>query len=364
MSTALHNAIAAIPRDCEPLVAAKIRGLLRGYDSRYQAVEFVTLRCEQFVDGPLTNPETMRESRSFKLGGILDVVIEQRGQNIIVDHKTTSNDIADPNAPYWRQLAIEGQASQYMLLEWVNGRKADGCLWDVIRKPQISPKKLSKAERANVVSNRKYFDAAVSVPTLESLQVEERETLEMFEARLAFDCTIERPDWYFQRRPVPRLDAELLEYSQEVWGHAKDILHTRQTGRHLRNPGACMLYGSPCVFLGICSGHDTPDSDKWHKKNFVHSELADYQLPGDGRELLTNSRMRCFQTCRRKHYFDYELGIERVTDEDRESLIFGAVWHRCLEAWFNTFRKGECNVNDDESPANAVGNCTTSAVTS
>jgi hypothetical protein len=55
-----------------------------------------------------------------------------------------------------------------------------------------------------------------------------------------------------------------------------------------------MLYGSPCKFLGICSGHDTPDSDRWQKKSQIHPELpADIENP---KGLLTNSRIRTFQT--------------------------------------------------------------------
>ena len=97
-----------------------------------------------------------------------------------------------------------------------------------------------------------------------------------------------------------------------------------------------MNYGSPCVYLGICSGYDTPDSEKWQRKGNVHVELP--TLQGDGRDVLTNSRIRCFQTCRRKHYYQYELGIERIDEEEREALYFGNCWHTAQEAYFNALR--------------------------
>ena len=228
--------------------------------------------------------------------------------------------------------------------------------WDVVRKPSIAPKKLAKGVRASAMADRKYFGRLLSNESLEHLQAEERETPEMYESRLAHDCTNERPEWYFQRRSVPRLDSEILEYAHELWDHGQEILHTRNTKRHVRNSGACMLYGSPCKFLGICSGHDSEDSDNWTRKTSVHPELP--ELNGDGRNVITNSRIRCFQTCRKKHFFEYELGIERVDEEERESLVFGSTWHAALEAWFNTFRKEseENNVYcNSESPVNAVG---------
>lgn len=340
-STALqaaHDAInAAIPDtadDSAQLVAAKCRGLMRGYDAAWSAANYEAVAVEQVVTAELFNPATQARSRSFTLAGKLDVLLNDNGRRILMDHKTTTQDIADPNSPYWRQLVVESQPSHYMLLEWLNGRKVDTAIWDAIRKPSISPKKLTKAERAHVLANQRYYDTTISRKSLEIVMGEERETLEMYEARLSHDCTSERPQWYFQRRPVPRLDHEIVEHAEELWGHSQEILTARREQRWPRNSGACMLYNTPCKFLGICSGHDTPESDKWRRKNTVHAELP---IDGDGRDVLTNSRIRCFQTCRKKHFFEYELGIEQHDEEEKEALFFGSLLHLALEAWWKQF---------------------------
>lgn len=339
---AINSAVAESRHDNSELIGAKCRGMLRGYDRLYRNAGYETLHVERLMTADLVNPETQRISRTFKTAGKLDIIARHSNRTTIIDHKSTSEDISDPNAPYWRQLVIEGQVSHYALLAWLNGEKVDDLVWDVMRKPSISPKKITKAERAAVVSSREYFNAPLSIASLEAMQTEERETLEMYEARLAHDCTKERPQWYFQRRPVPRLDSELLEYAGELWDHGQEILATRNNGRNVRNSGACMMYGSPCKFLGICSGYDTPDSDKWKTKTNVHTELPD--LEGDGREVLTNSRIRCFQTCKRKHYYQYELGIERQDEEEREALLFGTIWHLGLNAyWLYFMAKEEVN---------------------
>jgi hypothetical protein len=282
-------------------------------------------------------------------------------RRVLIDHKTTTQDITDPNSPYWRQLVVEGQVNHYMLMQWMYGEKVDDAVWDVIHKPQISPKKLAKADIRAVVSLGEYFGLRVSEEDKQTfVNGNERETVAMYEARLAHDCTRERPDHYFARRSIPRIDAEIIEYARDLWQHSQDILWTRQNDRlPPKNGGACLLYNSPCKFLGICSGHDTVESDRWQRKATVHPELP--EGIANERELLTNSRIRCFQTCRRKHYYEYELAIERQDEDEKEALFFGTVLHAGLEAWWKTFLPEVCNDNGSESPANGVGNTSRTA---
>src|SRR5690606_22231650 len=99
------------------LIAAKVRGLVRGYHSRWREHDYQPLAVEQLVTSNLYNPETQAVSRTFRIAGKIDLLAEHKptGRRVLFDHKTTSQDITDPNATYWRQLAIEGQASHYML---------------------------------------------------------------------------------------------------------------------------------------------------------------------------------------------------------------------------------------------------------
>lgn len=364
MSTALQNALTAIdaalpeyPSDSQLLVAAKCRGLLRGYDARWRDAGYVSVDVERMLIGDLLNvrQEKMRPSRSFKLAGKLDLIAEMDGRRYLFDHKTTSSPIDNPDYPYWRQLIVEGQATHYHLLMWLNGMKADGCIWDVARKPTISPKKISKAEIASVVGEGRYFGTVSREDREELAQGSDRESLSMYENRLAHDCTVERPQWYFQRRPIPRTDHELISFAGRLWTEAQRILADRKLTyeERPRHSGACMLYGSPCKFLGICSGYDTPEGEKWQRKESVHNELP---IEGDGRNLLTNSRIRCFQVCPQKHHFEYELGIERIDEEERETLFFGSLYHAGLNAWWSTLSESN-NVNcNGESETSAVSN--------
>jgi hypothetical protein len=353
MSTAsacLTSAMAAIDQamNCadDPsklLIGAKCRGLIAGYHARWDAAPIEPIAVEHVVTSPLYNIATGKQSRTFLIAGKLDVIAKRNGRLLVIDHKTTSDSIEDPNEPYWRQLVVESQPSHYMWLQHMNGEHVNEAMWDVVRKPGISPKQISAKDQSRIVSEGKYFEMELLSSDLQQMINSGRESLDMYSARLAHDCTVERPDWYFARRTVPRLDIELNEYAGELWDASKEIISARANNRWGRSPEACMHKHSPCKFLGICSGHDAPDSDRWTSKNSVHAELPD--LAGDGRDVLTNTRLSTFRLCRRKHFYEYELGIERQDEDETEALYFGNVWHQAQEAWWLAKKEeyGNCN---------------------
>lgn len=344
-ATPLAAALAAIDEAAaDPMHRAKARGLAVGYDRLYSNHVYTVIGVEETATAPLVNPETNRNSRTFALAGKIDVRVQHTLDgmtlNGIIDHKTTSEDITQPDAMYWQQLIVESQPSHYMLLEWLNSRKTDFCVWDVVRKPVIRLSQIDKKDRESMMTTGIY--CGYKLTTRDWAEYDEQtqrtgkhsETHRLYEARLAEDCSTVRPDWYFRQRTIPRLDGDLIEYAQEVWEHAEEIRIAIAAGRHPRSSGACIQYHQPCRFLGICSGYDSPDSSKWRRKPWVHPELP--VLDNDGRQYLTNSRIRNFQSCRRRHQYDYLIGIER--DEDRDALIFGTVWHAGMEAWWGWYR--------------------------
>jgi hypothetical protein len=316
---------------------AMARGLMRGYDAHWKRSQraIQLQECEGIYTSDLVNIDSQRRSRTFSLAGMIDKLAIREGYLTLFDHKTTSLDISDPAAPYWRQLSVESQPSHYELLLLMNGIRVDRVEWDVIRKPTIRPKGLNKAALGEVTSLGTYLGHKVTPETIQHvLHVEASENAELYELRVADACWTE-PDRYFQRRGVTRTNDELGEYARELWQISLEIRETRNHNRHFKNSGACMLYGSPCQFLGICSGLDSEDSSNWTRRENVHAELDG--LDCDGRDALTNSRLRCYQTCRRKHYYQYELGLSRVEEEERESLFFGSAFHRALDAWWSAF---------------------------
>lgn len=55
-------------------------------------------------------------------------------------------------------------------------------------------------------------------------------------------------------------------------------------------------------------------------------------------ELITTSRMKAFNACRRLHHYKYELGIRPLVDS--AALEFGTIFHAGLEAWWKAYMEG------------------------
>lgn len=349
--TPLETAIASIDELTTPedwVLAATIRGLLIGYDARWRGEQepLRIVKIEECYQSPLMNLDSGRSSRTFTVAGKIDKLVDDGGP-VLYDHKTTSSDISDPSGSYWRQLAIDSQASHYELLLMANGTRVNRIVWDVTRKPAISPKQITKADHAAALAESTYCGFDLSSEALAYLQENQRENGELFGCRVARDA-IEQPEKFFARRSVPRTREQLAEYAQELWQVAGDIRDSNRTGQHYRNSGACFNYGRPCQFLSLCDGSDTPESDRWRKKPKKHAELPDWI---GGSDVLTNSRLRTFQTCRRLHHYKYNLGIERATDEREEALFFGGLFHEALDAWWITFDQEILNGNCNEQPS-------------
>lgn len=277
-SKRLAAALEAVNRassDRDDIRAAKVRGLMAGYDARWADSDWQAIGVEEEFVLPVVNPETGRASRTWMHAGKFDGIAAYKGKTCLVEHKTTSEDVSDPNSPYWRRLAIDSQVSGYVLANWQNGRKLDGTMYDVIRKPGIRPKQLDQKTRRAIASLGEYCGTRISEDLRQQIiDGGDTETAELYEIRLAAD-TLAQPGKYFQRRFVPRLDSELAEWANELWDVAKDIQNARRMGRFYRNSSACMNYGTPCEFLGVCSGHESIASDRWRKREAVHAELSE-----------------------------------------------------------------------------------------
>ena len=358
MSKPLDAALAAINAAETPdttLIAAKCRGLLRGYHARWESQNhtMVPTQVERLYYAPLFNPATGHKSKSLMIAGKLDLVVERANRKVLWDHKGASEDIEDPMGNYWKTVAVESQFCHYMYLSWLNGEKLDEALYDVLRRPSISPRQFkSKAEKASAVGLGEWFGVKLSPATMDYLQTSDAENCEMFEARLTNDCTVVRPAWYFQRRTFPKLDSEIQEHAKELWIAGQLILNARKAGLWPKHPYSCMNYGRACTYLGVCSGYSNFEDGTWQQREKIHSELTEKQ----DRNTLTYSSIRTFQSCPRKFQYRYEIGIEKVQDEDSDALRIGTLLHTALEAfWDALVPKENCNGNSDTDPVNSTG---------
>lgn len=266
----LAAAFEAVSGEADPFDRVRAEELLRGYDARWGAEPYEVLAVEREFRAPLRNPETGAVSRTWTLGGKLDVVVRdlRTGRVLLVEHKTSSEDIT-PGSEYWRRLRMDGQVSVYYVGAAALGFDVEGCLYDVIGKPTIRPLK------ATPVEERKYTKPTKAEPVsrLYANQREADETPEEFRARLVGDIAA-NPAAYFQRGEVVRLESEMTDALHDVWQLGRQIRESELAHRAPRNPDACVRFGRTCPFFGVCTGEESLEDNPRFTRSTPHPELS------------------------------------------------------------------------------------------
>ena len=272
----LNAALTPLEAEPDPFTRARARVMIYGYHERWiDSVEaFEVLAVEREFEVPLVNPETGAESRTFVLAGKVDAVVREQssGRVYIVEHKTSSEDIS-PGSTYWARLRIDSQVSIYIGAA-ASQEPVAGCIYDVLGKPGQKPL------QATPEADRKYTKPTKAEPTprLYANQRDADETVEEYESR-ALDHVASNPERYYARAEIVRLDAEIDASARDTWHAARMIRESQIAGRHPRNPDACHLRGSTCVFFGVCTGVETIDDERFTRVENVHQELTPRRLP-------------------------------------------------------------------------------------
>lgn len=245
--------VAAGEQRLQPIDLARLRPLYAGYCAKWEAQDratLVVLSVEREYEEALCNPDTGHASRRFRFAGRVDGEALLEGEHVLVEHKTTSEDITDGSA-YWRARRIDAQQGNYL-----GGTGAVAGLYDVVAKPK---QRLLLATREE--SRKVRRDGA-----LYASQRDRDETLEELEARIAAAIAKE-PSRYYVRKRTVRLDEELLEAARDRWQIAQAIGDALRTGNFPRNTSACFFPGGSCAFAGACAGEvDLDDPSRFDRR--------------------------------------------------------------------------------------------------
>jgi hypothetical protein len=249
----LAAAFAVIPPDTDPFDRVRAEEMMRGYDARWalDAEGYEVLAVEAEFRTDLRNPLTGRASRTFELGGKIDVIVRdlRDGRILVVEHKTATGDIG-PGSEYWRRLRMDGQVSVYFEGATSLGHDVGGCLYDVLGKPQQKPLQPGKTRK-------------------------EPETPEEFRVRVR-EAIAEDPNRFYQRGIVVRLESEMEEALFDVWQTAQQIHEAEKASRAPRNPDACVRYNRTCEFFDVCTGVASLDDPLlFRKSERIHPELSE-----------------------------------------------------------------------------------------
>lgn len=262
---------------------AVVVNLIHGYFQRWGDSELKTVASEIQFEVPIRNPDSGRVSRSYKAAGKIDRIVRKPSLHLaLLETKTVSESI-EPTSDYWNRLEIDQQITLYMLVARKLGYDVRTVIYDVIRKPTIRPKQIPQldSQGRKIVQDQTGQRSlnkngtpkqSASNPDGEEMLMR-LETADEFGHRLAKDIA-SRPDFYYARRDIPRLEADLEEFENELWWQQKDISAAIRFGYHPRNTGACDWKGK-CPYLPICRNAVVPDEvpSGFVRVDRVHQEL-------------------------------------------------------------------------------------------
>lgn len=268
---AVKTSFYGVAEDAElnPYDLVRATELMRGYDARWRGemsvdggpgIVVVAVEAEFF--GPLINPETNRPSRTYSLGGKIDVVVNIDGEMFNMEHKSTSSPI-DPGSTYWTRLRMDPQVSTYHRGAEILGYDVMGSIYDVAKKPTLRP------YRATPMDKRKYKADGSLYANMRA----EDETPSQYGERVR-QSIIADPNAYYQRGEVTRLDEDIIEHMKDTWLSARNIRDSELANSHPRNPDACERWNRFCDYYGVCTGTASLDDDTMFRDSAQHEELS------------------------------------------------------------------------------------------
>lgn len=251
--------------DMDAYELARAVEMLNGYDARWSGEPLHCIAVEQEFRAAMVNPETGAKSRTFELGGKLDVIAQDdEGRVFLVEHKTSSDDLS-PGSLYWQGLQLDTQLSTYYAGMRALGFDPAGVIYDVLGKPQLRPYKATPLEE------RKYRQKD---GVLYANQREHDETPVEFQARVR-EAIASEPDRYLLRGTVVRLVEEEVEAAYDTWQHARAIADSASSKHWPRNPDSCRRFGRLCSYFGVCTKTETlTDPALFRHVSNVHEELS------------------------------------------------------------------------------------------
>lgn len=218
---------------------AAVQALLSGHFWRYSEDNIEIVNVEREFAIPLINPDTGKPSRTFVLMGKIDAIVRLAdGRLAVLEYKTAGEDIG-VDSPYWLRLRVDPQISMYYMAARALGYDVQTVLYNVTRKP-TSERRLATPEE-----KRKYKADG----TLYANQRDRDETPDEYAARILEDIA-ERPDYYYARREIPRMEDDLADFQSELWQQAQQLIETRKRGRWFRNPSRWNCQN--CEFAELC----------------------------------------------------------------------------------------------------------------
>ena len=268
---AFNDALAtAKAQELDEVTVAKLSAMLAAYYQVWQDDPIKELHPEIQFSRPLEG------SRTFDIAGKIDGLGWMKdGRTVKIEHKTTIEQL-DADSDYWLKLRADLQVTSYVSAARAEGFVPEVILYDVARKPMISPKQINVLDEQGLkivldAQGQRVFNKngspKESGDTKLGYEVQTRiETPSEYCDRLHADI-LQRPEFYFVRREVPVLDRDIEEFECQRLELGKLILAFRQAEKRVplkqlawpRNVGMTCRMG--CENVNFCLNNIEADEN-------------------------------------------------------------------------------------------------------
>jgi len=260
-----------------------VRALLSGYFWRWMDSGITYEAAEQKFNLKIRNPKTGRAIPGWEWAGKIDGIVRLADHRWAVKENKLLSDSLDSDADLWRRLQIDSQISGYLIAARELGYPVETVLYDVTRKPTIKPNDIPRLdpEGLKVVLDRsgtrvltKQGKPRQTADTeLGYVVVSRKMTPEEWGEKIVEDIGA-RPDYYYARREIPRLDKDLEEWQAEMYEVQRTISEAQKSGRWFKTVADTTC--GRCSYFGLCTtgwkeGSSLPEG--FIKVSDVHPEL-------------------------------------------------------------------------------------------
>jgi RecB family exonuclease len=239
--------------------------MIRGYAERYATEEFEIVEVEKEFVGEIRNPDTGRQSQTFRIAGKVDGIVRCHDGLYLLEHKTAST----VDASYLDKLWTDTQIALYCYYLRELGYPIVGVIYNVLLKSRL---KQGKGETQEEYDVRHAELAAKNKSGKSTAKRQMPETDDEFQSRLT--------EWYsrpdaFHREFIYLSEDRLAMLQDEVWEITQQYLDARRRGKWLLNTSNCFSYQRPCEYLAYCqSGFNPNVADNLYEIALPNEELS------------------------------------------------------------------------------------------
>lgn len=242
------------------LESETVARLVSGYEWRWKTMPLEYIAVELPFNLPLINPETNGFSKTFELAGKIDAIVRMEDQRIAVKETKLFGDDISTDSDLWPRMRMDQQISLYLNAARRLGHNVETVLYDVARKPTIKPSNVPILDELGVKIVLDSHGDRVKTAGKLWRQTGDTEkgyvlqtramTVEEWGNKLTDDI-VARPDYYFARVEIPRMEADLKEFDQEAWEVGKSIRDAQLKSAHYRTVSKTTC--SFCSYFSLCS---------------------------------------------------------------------------------------------------------------